>query len=112
MTKRENFVAIETILRETGNADLADVMVHEVELLDKKRSKGTKATKEAEARAEMLYDALAKMDKPVTITELKGFTDNEEVASWNTQRIVALFKKLGDRVQGEMVKGKKYFTVA
>ena len=112
MTKRENFVAIENILRETGNIELAEVIVHEVELLDKKRSKGTKAHKEAEERAEKLYDALAKMDKPVTITELKGFTDNAEVAGWNTQRIVALFKILGDRVQGEMVKGKKYFTVA
>ena len=112
MTKKENFVAIENILRETGNAELADVMAHEVELLAKKSSKNTKAKAETAVRAERAYNALAKMDKPVTITELKQFTDDEEVANWNTQRIVALFKFLGDRVQGEMVKGKKYFTVA
>lgn len=112
MTKRENFATIENILRESGKVELADVMAHEIELLAKKTSKNTKAKAETAVRAERVYNALAKMDKPVTITELKQFTDDTEVANWNTQRIVALFKTLGDRVQGEMVKGKKYFTVA
>ena len=111
MAKKNDFATIEGILRDGGYEELADVMAHEIEILGRKKSNG-KATKEAEERAEKLYEALAKMDKPVTITELKALTDDIEVAGWNTQRISALYRKLGDRVQSEMVKGKRYFTVA
>ena len=112
MAKKNDFVTIEGILREQGEEKLADVMAHEIELLNRKKSGNAKAAKEAEERAEKLYEALAKMDKPVTITELKQLTGDAEVANWNTQRISALDRKLGDRVQSEMVKGKRYFTVA
>ena len=112
MTKKENFATIENILRETGNDALADVMAHEIELLVKKGSKNSKASAESAERAERLYNALAEMENPVTITELKTLTSDTEVAEWNTQRISALYRKLGDRVTSEMVKGKRYFTVA
>ena len=112
MTKKESFVAIKSILNETGNTEFDTFIDHEIELLVKKGSKGSKASAESAERAERLYNALAEMEKPVTITELKQLTSDTEVAEWNTQRISALYRKLGDRVSSEMVKGKRYFTVA
>ena len=78
----------------------------------KRTSVNSKAKAEADARMEKAYAALAEMEKPVTITELKALTSDEEVAGWNPQRLSALFTRLGSRVIREEVKGKAYFTVA
>lgn len=113
MAKKDTFATIANILTETGHADLAEVMKHEIEMLTRKRSTGNaKAKAETEARAEKVYNALAEMENPVTITELLKLTADEEVASYTNQRVSALMRKLGDRVVTEKVKGKTYFTVA
>ena len=119
MTKKEKYLAIRESVVATEfsadgltNEDVLEFIDHEIELLEKKISKDSKAKKEADERAERLYLALAEMDKPVTITELKELTSDTEVAGWNTQRISALYRKLGDRISSEMVKGKRYFAVA
>ena len=113
MTKKENFVAIKNILNETGNTDFDAFLDHEVELLSKKRtSTNSKASKESAERAEKVYNALLEMDKPVTVSELVKLTSDEEVASWNGQRVTALLKKLGDRVKREEIKGKAFYAVA
>lgn len=113
MTKKENFATIETILRENGHADLADVMAHEIALLSKKNASGnTKAKAETEARAEKVYNALAEMTKPVTITELIKLTSDIDVADFSVSRVSALLRKLGNRVVREEVKGKAYFSIA
>lgn len=111
MTKKEMFVEIKNLL--TDNEEIVAFCDHEIELLSKKRSSGnSKAKAEAKARAEKVYEALAKMENPVTVTEFIALTDDEEIASWTNQRVSALLRKLGERVTKEVVKGKSYFSVA
>ena len=109
MTKKEMFTTIATLL--ATNEEIVEFCNHEIELLSKKRSDNTKAKAESDARAEKLYKALAEMDKPVTIAELKANTSDEEVANWTSQRISALFRNLGDRVVKTMNKKVAYFSV-
>ena len=94
MTKKEMFTTIATLLAD--HDDIVEFCNHEVELLSKKRSDNTKKKAESDARAQKLYDALAEMDKPVSIAELKELTNDEEVAGWTSQRISALFRSLGE----------------
>ncbi len=78
----------------------------------KRTSVNVKAKAEADARMEKVFAALAEMEKPVTISELRSLTSDEEVASWNPQRVSALFTRLGNRVKREEIKGKAYFSIA
>ena len=99
----------------TKNADDNDIVAfckHEIELLDKKKGSNEKASKEAQERAEKVYNALAEMTDFVTITELQNLTSDTEVANYTNQRISALIRKLGDRVIKTTTKGKSYFRVA
>ena len=112
ITKKEQFANIKAILIENGHEEFNDFIDHEVELLSRKKtSVNAKAKAEADARMEKAYNALAEMDKPVTITELRSLTSDAEVAEWNPQRVSALFTRLGDRVKREEIKGKAYFSV-
>ena len=111
MTKKEKFELCKTYVAD--NAELIEFLDHEIELLSKKRtSVNSKAKAEADARAEKVFNALAEMDKAVTISELQKLTSDTEVAEYSNQRISALIRKLGDRVQKEVVKGKSYFSIA
>lgn len=110
MTKKEMFNLIATV--NADNAEIVAFCEKEIALLSKKRSVNSKAKAEADARAEKVYNALLEMDKPVTISELIALTSDEEVAGYTNQRISALMRKLGERVNKEMIKGKAYFSVA
>ena len=111
MTKKEMFNLIATV--NADNAEIVAFCEKEIELLSRKRSSvNSKAKKEADARAEKVFNALAEMDKPVTVTELIALTSDEEVAGYTIQRVSALMRKLGDKVVKEVVKGKSYFSVA
>lgn len=110
MTKKEMFAEIRN--RVADNAEMVAFIDHEIELLSKKRtSVNSKAKAEADARAEKVYNALAEMDKPVTVTELIALTSDEEVAGYTNQRVSALIRKLGDKVVKTVEKGKSYFAV-
>lgn len=111
MTKKEMFNLIASV--NADNAEIVAFCEKEIALLSKKRSSvNSKAKAEADARAEKVYNALLEMDKPVTISELIALTSDEEVAGYTNQRISALMRKLGERVNKEMIKGKAYFSVA
>ena len=110
MTKKEMFNLIASV--NADNAEIVAFCEKEIALLSKKRSVNSKAKAEADARAEKVYNALLEMDKPVTISELITLTSDEEVAGYTNQRISALMRKLGERVNKEMIKGKAYFSVA
>ena len=111
MTKKEMFAHIATV--NASDAEIVAFCEKEIALLSKKRSSGnSRAKAETEARMEKVYNALLEMDKPVQVSELIKLTSDEEVASWNGQRVVALLKKLGDKVVREEVKGKAYYSVA
>ena len=111
MTKKEMFEMIKVEC--ANNTEIVEFCDHQIEILSKKRSNAnSKKRLETQARAERLYNALAEMDKPVTITELINLTSDEEVASYTNQRVSALIRKLGDKVNKTMVKGKAYFEIA
>ena len=111
MTKKEMFAEIRNAVAD--NAEFVAFLDHEIELLSKKRkSVNSKSKAEADARAEKVFAALAEMDKAVTVTELISLTADEEVAGYTNQRVSALIRKLGDRVNKEVVKGKAYFSIA
>lgn len=113
MTKKESFVTIKALLNEIDNHSFDEFLDKQVAQAEKKSSSNSKAKAESEARAERVYNALAEMEKPVTITELMSLTSDAEVAGYTNQRISALIRKLGtDRVHKEVVKGKTYFTIA
>ena len=111
MTKKEMFNLIATV-----NADSAEIVEfcnHEIEILSRKRgSVNSKAKAEADARAERVYNALAEMDKPVTVSELLALTSDEEVAGYTNQRVSALLRKLGERVVKTVDKKVSRFSVA
>lgn len=113
MTKKEMFTEIRNAVAD--NAEMVAFIDHEIELLSKKRtSVNSKAKKETEQRVEKAFNALLEMDKAVQVSELIKLTSDEEVASWNGQRVTALLKKLvaDGRVVREEIKGKAFYSVA
>ena len=110
MTKRESFEAIKIIVAD--NEELVAFCDHEIELLNKRSSKGnSKKSLEVEANAELVYEALANVGKAVTVTELIASADNG-VQDMTNQRVSAMLRKLGDRVVKTVDKKVSRFEVA
>ncbi len=110
MTKKEMYAMI---MDSVDNAEIKAFCEHEIEILSRKRtSANSKKRKETAERAEKLYNALAEMDRPVTFKELKTLCSDEEVKLYSPQRMSALVRFLGDRVNKEYIKKDAYFTVA
>ena len=86
---------------------------HEIELLAKKSGKTgkTKAQKENEVLVELVYEALAEVGKPVTVSEFQAVS--ELAAGYSNQKLSAMLKKLVDSLRvKKTVEGKKsYFSV-
>lgn len=116
MTKRDWYAVLVGIVEGSDYADkdgALDFINHEVELLAKKSGKTgkTKVQKENEVLIEQMFDELATMDKPMTVTELQGAS--EFLAQFSNQKLSALLKKLVDAERiDKTVEGKKsYFSV-
>lgn len=115
MTKRDWYAVLVGIVEGSDYADkdgALDFINHEVELLAKKSGKTgkTKVQKENEVLIEQVFDELATMDKPMTVTELQGAS--EFFAQFSNQKLSALLKKLVDAERiDKTVEGKKsYFS--
>ena len=117
MTKKEMFTLIATL--NASNQEIVDFCNHEIELLDNKKSNGNKKANEKVAKeTEIVYNALAELDKAVTVSELiaeKGLTElANENGVVSTQKVSAMLKKLKE--QGKVVsvadKKKTYFRIA
>lgn len=120
VTKREYFEMIKGICGD--NQDIVNFCNHEIELLERKSSKGgaTKTQTENVKVAEMLIAELVKIAKPVTITDLMNTSDIvkeyklENGNSLSNQKISAILKQQVDA--GKVVKvtdkKKSLFSVA
>lgn len=120
VTKREYFEMIKGICGD--NQDIVNFCNHEIELLERKSSKGgaTKTQTENIKVAEMLIAELVKIAKPVTITDLMNTSDIvkgyklENGNSLSNQKISAILKQQVDA--GKVVKvtdkKKSLFSVA
>ena len=115
MTKRDYFSRLIEIV-ESANVDnseeIIDFLNHEIELAKKKSSIKTKTQKENEVLMEVVFNALAEVGKPVTVSEL--MEANEEVGAMKNQKVTALLKKLkeNERVVRVEDKRKAYFSIA
>ena len=110
-TKREFFGEIREIVKE--NTELVAFIDHELELLDKKtNAKSTKVNTEQVELMGKIVDALNKIGRSVTISELQK--ENAEMAEYSNQKLSAMLKKLVDNKQvTKMIdKKKSYFMVA
>lgn len=116
-TKRDNFISIIEVLKGLGKDELVEVMNHEIELLDKKKANG-KMTKTQVANEDikvLILEELARVGKPVSITEL--ISESAEIAEKcgnSNQKVSALMTQLKNA--GSVVRtteGKKaLFSVA
>jgi hypothetical protein len=100
------------------NDMLVEFIDHEIELLDKKKSNGNaKANEKMEKSVELVYNALATMDRAVTTSELIAETDLSALANdsniVSTQKVSAMLKKLKEqgRVESYTDKKKTYFRI-
>lgn len=90
-----------------ANADVAnreellEFIDKRIELQDKKRSGNSKKNEEIEAKVEEVYNALVKLNKPATATEI----GNE--IEYSNQRVSAYLKKLVDAGRVERVPDKR-----
>lgn len=116
-TKRDNFISIIEVLKSAERTDLVEVMEHEIELLDKKKASG-KMTKTQVANEDikaLIVEELARLAKPVSITEL--ISESAEVAEKcgnSNQKVSALMTQLKNAgVVVRTTEGKKaLFSVA
>lgn len=119
LTKKDYFEMIKGVCAD--RADIVDFCNHEIELLSRKNSKSgaTKTQKENEIVANMLVEELAKIGKPITITDLmntseivKGYT-LENGNNLTNQKISAIFKQLveNQKIVKIVDKKKSYFSI-
>lgn len=97
ITKRESFKMIIEVLENNDRADLVEVMNHEIELLDKKKTSGkmTKTQTENVGIKEMILQALATAKEPITITDLlKNNVDLYDATAGSNQKVSALMTQL------------------
>ena len=119
LTKKDYFEMIKGVCAD--RTDIVDFCNHEIELLSRKNSKSgaTKTQKENEIVANMLVEELAKIGKPITITDLmntseivKGYT-LENGNNLTNQKISAIFKQLveNNKIVKVVDKKKSYFSI-
>lgn len=117
VTKKERFEMIKEIVLNAcvdNEAEMIEFIDNEINLLNKKRASGAKTAtqKENEILVERLYEVLAEIGRPVTVSELQK--ENEEFGAMSNQKVSALMKKLKDagRVNKIDDKKKAYFSIA
>ena len=119
LTKKDYFEMIKGVCAD--RTDIIDFCNHEIELLSRKNSKSgaTKTQKENEIVANMLVEELAKVGKPITITDLMNTSDTiknytlENGNNLTNQKISAIFKQLKEshKIVKVVDKKKSYFSI-
>lgn len=119
LTKKDYFEMIKGVCAD--RTDIVDFCNHEIELLSRKNSKSgaTKTQKENEIVANMLVEELAKVGKPITITDLMNTSEIvksytlENGNNLTNQKISAIFKQLveSQRIVKVVDKKKSYFSI-
>lgn len=96
ITKRDNFNAIIEVLTDAGRKDLANVIKHEIELLDNKaaKAKATAAKKKVEGDAlrdavqAVLTDELATIKEITEKVEFEGFDGSQAKVQYRLNALV------------------------
>ena len=111
VTKKDRFMEIIEIATELGREDLIDFCNHEIELLNKKKSKETKNQAENTVLMETLLNELTEIGKAVTISEFMKLSDTVAEKGLSNQKVSSLFAKMKDvTINRTVIKGKAYFS--
>lgn len=118
MTKKEMFNFIATL--NTDRQDIVDFCKHEIELLEKKKSNGgnEKANERTKRSVELIYNALVRVGRVVSASELIAESDLSKLANEfgivSTQKVSAYLNKLVavGKVTKFTEKKKTYFKIA
>lgn len=97
LTKKENFMRVIEVLESKGLTDLVEVMQHEIDLINKKAQNktATKTQVANESTKELILKELARLGKPVTITELiNESAEIAEITGGSNQKVSALMTQL------------------
>ena len=87
ITKRDNFNAIIEVLNGAGRSDLADVIAHEIELLDNKAAKAKATAAKKKVEGDALRDAVHAVltDELATIADITAKIEGEDVTTSKVQ---------------------------
>ena len=87
ITKKENFTKIIGILIDAGCEDLAEVIEHEIELLDNKAAKAKATAAKKKAEGDALRDAVQAVltDEVQTIADITAKVEGEDVSAAKVQ---------------------------
>ena len=120
ITKKDNFTAIAEFLSANGKTEWADVINHEIELLDKKAAtaKATAAKKKVEGDALTDAVAAALTDELATIADIAAKVDGDDVTvskvQYRLNQLVANGKARKEQVtvSGDGSKARKLMAYA
>ena len=116
-TKKDNFKAIIEVLEQAGRKDLITVMENEIALIEKKAlsAKKTKTQEKNQDIKALIISELARIGKPVSITELLGASpavaDATGSSNQKTSALMTQLKNAGQVVRSQDGK-KAVFSIA
>lgn len=112
-TKRENFEGIRQFLEDNGKSEWAEVMAHEIELLERKVSKGNPVkTAEQNEVIEKIKDVLFEnVGNPMRVSEMLKYPT---LADYTSQKLSAMLSKMVESGDVTKTVDKKvtYFSIA
>lgn len=87
VTKKDNFIAIVNVLEDAGRTDLADVIKHEIELLENKAAKAKETAAKKKVEGDALRDAVkaALTDELCTIADITAKVEGDDVTTAKVQ---------------------------
>lgn len=108
MTRKEMFTELVAIATDIGRTDLAEMLEHEIEVIDKKSSK-KKETSDADK--ELMAEILEVLEgcEPVTCTQIVDLLGRPGIS---TSKVRAMLTKLGDKVVNTKEGKKSVFKLA
>lgn len=114
MTKKDYFVEIKEVLENANETALAEVMAHEVELLENKAIKNKERAAQRKIEGDELRDTISNIlvDEFQTIDEIVEQLDDEEITKAKVVARLTQLVNLGEAIK-EQVKtedGKKVMS--
>lgn len=92
ISKREHFSNIKDFLADNGKEEWAEVMAHEIELLDRKTSTGnTKKNEEHETIKAQILDVIV---GSMTCTEITKAVNGANGTDYTSNKVSAMLKKM------------------
>lgn len=118
ITKREMFAMVGKVVENStveNKVEMLNFIEHEIELLEKKSSKSgqTKTQKENEILKAEIFEEMAKLEIPVTVSEFQNVSEKFPPIKFSNQKISAMLNQLAKdgKVVKTTEKKKSYFSV-